>query len=44
MGILVVNLNNINLDDTNYEESEPDTVILVRILAWHSKFEKCKVL
>ena len=44
MGILVVNLNNINLDDTNYEEGEPDTIILVRILAWHSKFEKRKVL
>ena len=44
MGILGVNLNNINLDDTNYEEGEPDTIILVRRLAWHGKFEKRKVL
>ena len=31
MGILSVNLNNINLDDTNYEEDDPDTIILVRL-------------
>ena len=33
MGILSVNLDNINLDDTNYEEDDSDTVILVRLLA-----------
>ena len=42
IGILSVNLNNINLDDTNYEKDDPDTIILVRFLAWHVKFEKCK--
>ena len=31
MGILSVNLNNINLDDTKYEEDDPDTIILVRL-------------
>ena len=35
---------NIDLDDTNYEEDEPDTIILVRLLAWHSKSEKRKTL
>ena len=40
MGILSVNLNNINLDDANYEEDDPDTIILIRLLAWHIKFEK----
>ena len=44
MGILSVNLNNINLDDTNYEEDDPDTIILIRLLAWHIKFEKRKEL
>ena len=44
MGILSVNLNNINLDDTNYEEDDPDTIILIRLLAWHIKFEKGKAL
>ena len=31
---------NINLDDANYDEDNPETIILVRLLAWHSKFEK----
>ena len=44
MDILSVNLNNINLDDTNYERNEPDTIILTRLLAWHIEFEKCKEL
>ena len=42
MGILSVNTNNINLDDTNYDEDDPDNSILTGILAWHSKFEKSK--
>ena len=41
-GIRNVNLNNINLNDTNYEEDDPVIIILVRLLAWHSKFEKRK--
>ena len=39
MGILTVNLNNINLDN-NFDEDDPDTIILIRLLAWHSKFKK----
>ena len=35
MRILNIDLNNINLDETNYEEDDPDTIILVRLLAWH---------
>ena len=42
MGILSVNLNSINLDHTYYKEDDPDTIILVKRLAWHRKFEKCK--
>ena len=30
-------LNNINLDN-NIDEDDPDTIILVRCLAWHIKF------
>ena len=44
MGILSIDLNNINLDDTNYDEDDPETIIHVRLLAWHSKFENCKAL
>ena len=44
MGILSIDLNNINLDDSNYNEDDPETVIHVRLLTWHSKFEKRKAL
>ena len=44
MGILNIDLNNFNLDDTNYEKDDPDTIILIRLLAWHIKFEKRKTL
>ena len=44
MGILSIHLNNINLDDTNYDENDPETIINIRRLAWHIKFEKRKVL
>ena len=43
MGILSVNLNDINLDN-NFDEDDPDTIILIRLLAWHIRFEKRKVL
>ena len=44
MAILNIDLTNINLDDTNYEEHDPDTIILIRLLDWHNKFERRKVL
>ena len=44
MGILGVNLNNINLDYNNYEGDDPDTIILIRLLAGHIKFEKREAL
>ena len=36
-------MNNINLDN-NFDEGDPDTNILARLLAWHIKFEKHKEL
>ena len=44
VGILSIDLNNINLDDTNYDKDDPETIIYVQLLAWHIKFEKCKAL
>ena len=44
MGILSIDLNNVNLDNTNYNEDDPETIIHVRLLAWYSKFEKRKAL
>ena len=43
MGILNINLNNINLDN-NFDEDDPNTMILIRFLAWHIIFEKRKTL
>ena len=39
IGTLNIDLNNINLDN-NFDEDDPDTIILVRLLAWPIKFEK----
>ena len=44
MGILNIDLNNINCENTNYDEDDPDTIILIKLLAWHIKFEKPKAL
>ena len=43
MGILSVNLNNIILDN-NFDEDGPDTIILIRLFAWKSKFKKHNAL
>ena len=44
IGIFNIDLNSNNLDDTNYEEDDPDIIIHVRLLVWHTKFEKRKAL
>ena len=41
--IFSVNLNNVNLDN-NFDEDWPDTIVLIRLLAWYSKFKKWKAL
>ena len=41
MGILNTGLNNIDLD-TNFEEDDPDAIIIIRLLAWDIKSEKRK--
>ena len=43
MGILNIDLNNINLGN-NFDAVDADTIILIRLLAWHIKFEKRKEL
>ena len=44
ISILNIGLNCINLDDTNFDEDDSGTIIHVRLLAWHTKFEKRKAL
>ena len=41
MGILNIDLNNINLDN-NFDEDYSDAIIHIRFLAWHIKCEKRK--
>ena len=41
MDVLNIDPNKVNLDN-NFDEDDPDTVIHIRILAWHIKLEKQK--
>ena len=43
MDILNICLNNINLDN-NFDGDESDTIILIRLLAWHIKLKHAKNL
>ena len=42
--ILFMDPNNINLDNTNYDEDDPETIIHARVLTWHIKFVNTKLL
>ena len=45
MGILNIDLNNTNLDNTDYEEDDSDTInYSYQTLAWQIKFKKRKTL
>ena len=44
MGIFDIDLNNINLDDTNYDKDNPDIIILSILSALLIKSEKLKEL
>ena len=43
MGVLNIDLNNINLDH-NFDKGDPNTIILIKLLPWFIKFEKRKAL
>ena len=44
MDILSEDLNNINLDDTNYDQDDPKAIIHVRLLSWDIKVGKRKAV
>ena len=44
MGILNVDLNNINIHDALYDEDYLNTITLVGLLVWYIKFEELKAL
>ena len=43
MDILIIDINNVNLDN-NFDEDDPDTIILIKFLVWHIKVKKRKAL
>ena len=42
MGILSVHHDKINLDDVNFDEDDPETIIHVRLMSWHNRYKQCK--
>ena len=34
--------NNISLDDNNFDEDDPETIIHVRLIAWRNRFKQRK--
>ena len=44
MGILSVDLNNINLDHVNFDEDDPETIVHVRLMVWHKILNNVKHL
>ena len=44
MGIVSVDLNNINFDDVNFDGDDPETIIHVRLKAWRNRFKQRKAI
>ena len=42
MGFNTIDLNNISLDDGNFDEEDLETVIHVRLTAWHNRLKQHK--
>ena len=43
-GDVAFGFNGICILDNNFGEDGPDTIVFIRLLAWHSKFKKHKAL
>ena len=41
-GIICIDLNKVDLDDVDFDEGDPETIIYITHLAWRNKFEKRK--
>ena len=39
MSILRIDLNVINLDDVNFDQDDPETIIHIRLINWHNKHD-----
>ena len=42
MGLNMLNLDNGNLEDDNFDEDDPESTIHVRVMAWHNRFKQRK--
>ena len=42
MSIFCIDLNNINLDDVNFDEDDPETIIHDKLMVWRNKFKQRK--
>ena len=42
MGLNIIDLNNINLADDNFDEDDPETIIHVRLIAWCNRYKQYK--
>ena len=43
-GILYTDINNIILDDVNFDKGDPETIIHVKYMAWCSRFKQRKAI
>ena len=43
MGVLSVDFSNINLDEVNFYNNDRETIMHVRLMAWHNRFKQLKV-
>ena len=39
MSILRIDLNDINLDDVNFDQDDPETIVHVRLINWYNKHD-----
>ena len=42
MGLVTTGLDNIALDDDNFDEDDPPNIVLVRLIAWRNRFKQRK--
>ena len=40
IGLVTIDLNNINIDDDNFEEEDPETIVLIRVIVWYNRYKQ----
>ena len=44
VSVITMNFNNINLDDNNFDEEDPETIIHVRLIAWCNRYNQARCI